>query len=229
MYKKAGGIFEAISVPVSSSSTEQQPTPDLSPDSAAALSSVAMAQAQELVLKRAMTKVTTKNMIIARLAKKTEELYEKCMQLMKVESVKTLFGSEWVSVVSAKHFMYSGLSELHLSLNCKEAKEIGREIAHLEIAQKMFNKGKEVASAELKAEMIPFLETVDTNLNVAKKDNEFIYFEKVPSPDELEPIEGHQLVQPTTFSGKLLIDEANLFSAMPVYDSSAKKSECIIS
>merc|ERR1712150_193010 len=173
------------------------------------------------VLKKAMTNVTTKNINIAKLAKKTEEMYGKCMELMKVESVETLFGSEWVSVVSAKHSMYSALSELHLSLQCKEDKEIGKEIAHLEIAQKILNKGKEVASAELKAEMIPILETIETNLKGAKKDNEFIYFEKVPSPDELEPIEGLLLAKPTTFSGKLLIEEANLFSAMPVYDSSA--------
>merc|ERR1711953_1538040 len=155
-----------------------------------------------------------KNVLIAKLAVKTGELYEKCLQLMQVENVKTLFGGDWVSLVTAKHLMYSALSQLRVSLDCKENKQIGEEIARLEIAQMKFNKCKDVSQADLKA---------------AKKDNDFIYFEKVPPADELSEIVGALLVKSPPFSEKFLVEEANLFSAMPMFDPSAKKSECIIS
>jgi len=172
LYQQAAGILEAISVPVSTSSTEQKPTPDLSQESAAALASVALAQAQEIVLRKAVID-NKKNIVIAKLAEKTGELYEKCEQLMQVDSVKTLFGADWVSAVSAKRLMYSGLAQLHLAINCKEKKQIGEEISRLEIAQEKFNKGKMVSTAEIKTEMLQMLETAQTNFKEAKKDEYF--------------------------------------------------------
>jgi len=227
LYQQAAGILGAISVPTSSSSTEQKPTPDLLPESAAALASVTLAQAQEIVLRKAVID-NKKNLVIAKLAEKSGELYEECQQLMQVDSVKSLFGAEWVSAVSAKSFLYSGLAQLHLGLDCKEKKQIGEEISRLQIAQEKLNKSKAVATAEIKAELLPVLETVENNLKEAKKDNDFIYFEKVPPAEELPPIEGALVVKPTPFTEKFLIEETNLFSDMPVFDPSAKKSECII-
>jgi len=228
LYQQAAGILGAISVPTSSSSTEQKPTPDLLPESAAALASVTLAQAQEIVLRKAVID-NKKNLIIAKLADKSGEMYEECQQLMQVESVKSLFGADWVSAVSAKSLLYSGLAQLHLAQDCKEKKQIGEEISRLQIAQEKLNKGKAVSTAEIKAELLPVLETVENNLKEAKKDNDFIYFEKVPPAEELPPIEGVLVVKPTPFTEKFLIEETNLFSAMPVFDPSAKKSECIIS
>lgn len=228
LYQQAAGIYEAISVPASSSSTEQKPTPDLSPQSAAALSALTLAQAQEIVLRKAVID-NKKNVVIAKLAQKTGELYGKCLKLMEEGSLKSLFGGEWSSVVTAKQWLYSALSQLHLSLHCKENKLIGEEIARLEIAQTRLNKCKEVSTGDVKREMLPILETVETNLKDAKKDNDFIYFEKVPSEEELPVTEGALVVKPTQFADKFLPDEANLFSALPVFDPSAKKSECVIS
>jgi len=228
LYQQAAGILGAISVPTSTSSTEQKPTPDLLPESAAALASFTLAQAQEIVLRKAVID-NKKNLVVTKLAEKSGELYEECQQLMQVESVKSLFGPDWVSAVSAKGCMYSGLAQLHLALDCKERKQIGEEISRLQIAQEKLNKGKAVATADIKAELLPVLETVENNLKEAKKDNDFIYFEKVPLAEELPPVEGALVVKPTPFTEKFLMEETNLFSAMPVFDPSAKKSECIIS
>ena len=228
LYQQAAGILAAISVPTSSSSTEQKPTPDLLPESAAALASVTLAQAQEIVLRKAVID-NKKNIVIAKLAEKTGELYAQSQQLMQVESVKTLFGADWVSAVSAKSCLYPGLAQLHLARDCKEKKQIGEEISRLQIAQEKFNKSKLVATAEIKAELSPQLEMVEDNLKEARKDNDFIYFEKVPPSEELPPIEGALVVKPTPFTEKFLMEETNLFSDMPVFDPTAKKSECIIS
>merc|ERR1711884_9910 len=170
-----------------------------------------------------------KNLVIAKLAQKTGELYGKCLELMQEGSLKSLIGGEWSSVVTAKQWLYSALSQLHLSFHCKENKLIGEEIARLEIAQTRLNKCKEVSTGDVKREMLPILETVETNLKDAKKDNDFIYFEKVPSEEELPVTEGALVVKPTQFADKFLPDEPNLFSALPVFDPSAKKSECVIS
>merc|ERR1711913_6832 len=227
LYQQAAGILEAISVPTSSSPTEQKPTPDLLPESAAALASVTLAQAQEIVLRKAVID-NKKNLVIAKLAEKGGELYEQCQQLMQVDSVKSLFGADWVSAVSAKCSLNSGLAQLHLAKDCKEKKQIGEEISRLEIAQGKLNKSKVVSTAEIKAELLPMLETVENNLKEAKKDNDFIYFEKVPSAEELPPIEGALVVKPTPFAEKFLLEETNLFSDMPAFDPTAKKSECTV-
>merc|ERR1711913_1437 len=227
LYQQAAGILGAISVPPSTSTTEQKPTPDLLPESAAALSSVSLAQAQEIVLRKAVID-NKKNIVIAKLAEKTGELYEECQQLMQVESVKSLFGADWVSSVSAKCLLYSGLAQLHLAKDCKEKKQIGEEISRLEIAQGKLNKSKVVSTAEIKAELLPMLEMVENNLKEAKKDNDFIYFEKVPPAEDLPPIEGALVVKPTPFTEKFLMEGTNLFSAMPVFDPTAKKSECTV-
>ena len=228
LYQLAAGILEAISVPASTSPTEQKPTPDLLPESAAALASVTLAQAQEIVLRKAVID-NKKNIVIAKLAEKTGELYEQCQQLMQVESVKALFGPDWVSSVSAKCSLYSGLAQLHLAKDCKEKKQIGEEISRLEMAQGKLNKSKAVSTGEIKAELLPLLETVENKLKEAKKDNDFIYFEKVPTPEELPPIAGALVVKPTPFTEKFLMEEPNLFSEMPVFDPTAKKSDCTVS
>merc|ERR1712014_545176 len=106
LYQQAAGILGAISVPPSTSTTEQKPTPDLLPESAAALSSVSLAQAQEIVLRKAVID-NKKNIVIAKLAEKTGELYGKCLELMEEESLKSLFGGEWTAVVTAKQWLYS--------------------------------------------------------------------------------------------------------------------------
>ena len=46
MFQTAAGLFTAVSVPLPTSTMEQKPTPDLSSDSATALSSLCLAHAQ---------------------------------------------------------------------------------------------------------------------------------------------------------------------------------------
>ena len=63
--------------------------------------------------------------------------------------------------------------------------------------------------------------------STAKKDNEFIYFEKIPSVEELAPVEGAAVVKPSPLPDKFLAGQASLFGDLAALDSTARKAECV--
>ena len=92
----AGGLFAAISVPLPDSSTEKKPTPDLSSESALALSSLCLAQAQEVVLRKAMAD-GKKDGVVAKISEQTGVMYKETLALMEVSSVKAMLSREWLA------------------------------------------------------------------------------------------------------------------------------------
>ena len=70
MFQTAAGIFTTVSAPLPASTTEQKPTPDLSSDCATALSSLCLAQAQEIVLKKAVGD-SKKESVLAKISEQT--------------------------------------------------------------------------------------------------------------------------------------------------------------
>merc|ERR1712106_87968 len=97
-FQMAAGILSAVSTPPPANSSDQKPTPDLSPESAAVLSSLCLAQAQEMVVQKAVMD-SKKDSIIAKLARHADILYTETMNLMQKETVRALWDKSWFSVV----------------------------------------------------------------------------------------------------------------------------------
>lgn len=228
MFQLAAGIFSAVSTPPPSSPSEQKPTPDLSPEAAAALSSLCLAQAQEVVLQKAMMD-SKKDTIIAKLARHADILYMETANLMQKEAVKALWDKSWVSIVTGKQAMYSGLVQLHQARVCKMEKTIGQEIARLQLARDLLIKSDSLLVLGGQGGAQKWMEFCDPALQEAKKDNEFIYFEKIPSADELSPILGAAVVKATPLPDMFLPEQRDLFAGMAITDKEAKKAECVVS
>merc|ERR1719339_484862 len=132
----AAGIFTALKDRVVGL-IEQEPTPDLEPECLGVLSSLCLAQAQELVVQKAL-KDSMKDNIVAKLAGHADDLFAEVMKVMQKESVRTLWDKDWLSVVSGKQALYNGLSQFHQSKVCNANKSVGEEIARLQYAQQLF-------------------------------------------------------------------------------------------
>lgn len=80
---------------------QQEPTPDISPETLGALSALMLAQAQEIFVHKAIHD-SMKDGIVARLAAQAEELYADALKLFQKEIFRAFWDKEWVPLVSVK-------------------------------------------------------------------------------------------------------------------------------
>lgn len=137
---------------------QQEPTPDISPETLGALSALMLAQAQEIFVHKAIHD-SMKDGVVARLAAQAEELYADALKLFQKEIFRAFWDKEWVPLVSilkkyrlffsptfmyiifinkclqiaGKQAGYRAMAEYYQSLVCKNNKLIGEEIARLEV------------------------------------------------------------------------------------------------
>lgn len=228
MFQLAAGLFSAVSAPVPESSTEQKPTPDLSSECAQALSGLCLVQAQEVVLRKAISD-NKKDAVIAKISHQTGLMYEETLRLLEIPSVKALVPKDWLSVCAGKSKLFSGLSHWFMSKSCKENKSIGEEISRLQLAETNLQSAKSTLPSPYQGDVSHWISTVQDALTSAKKDNDFIYFEKVPPAEDLSIIEGATVVKAVPLADKFLENNNDLFASMPVFDSTAKRSDCVVS
>jgi len=212
----AAGIFNSLKDRVVGL-IEQEPTPDLEPECLGVLASLALAQAQELVVQKAM-KDNMKDNIIAKLAGHADDLFAEVMKVMQKESVRTLWDKEWLPVVSGKQALYNGLSQYHQSKVCNAAKNIGEEISRLQYSLELFQACQTRSGMPSMGGCSDWVKRATRALTDAKKDNDFIYHERIPDVKQLTGIGRAAVVKPTAVPDKFLPNETELFSAlMPVH------------
>lgn len=78
---------------------QQEPTPDISPETLGALSALMLAQAQEIFVYKAIHD-SMKDGIIAKLAAQAEELYAVALKMFQKEIFRAFWDKEWVPLVS---------------------------------------------------------------------------------------------------------------------------------
>ncbi|XP_031784021.1 programmed cell death 6-interacting protein isoform X3 [Nasonia vitripennis] len=164
---------------------QQEPTPDMSPETLEALSLMMLAQAQEIFTHKAIHDKMKDN-IIAKLAAQTEELFSETFKLFQKEIFRAFWDKEWIPLITGKQLGYRGMSEYYQSLVCKNNKQIGEEIARLEFAAEMFK------VAQTKSNRLTLFEDYYNktlqNLTEVKRDNDFIYHERIPDFKSLSPV-----------------------------------------
>ncbi|KAJ9593455.1 hypothetical protein L9F63_014984 [Diploptera punctata] len=177
LFQQAAGIFTHLKGVVMLA-IQQEPTPDLNPDTLGALSALMLAQAQEIFVQKAIHD-RMKDAIIAKLSAQCEELYAEVSKLFQKELVRPLWDKEWIPIVTGKQSAFHGIAEYYQSLVCKANKTVGEEIARLEVTQQ--KSGKPTYFQD-------YVNKAQRNLNEAKKDNDFIYHERIPDPKSLNPV-----------------------------------------
>lgn len=95
--QQSAGIFNFLKGNVMLA-IQQEPTPDISPDTLGALSSLMLAQAQEIFVLKAIHD-SMKDGIIAKLAAQAEDLYAEALKLFQKEIFRAFWDKEWVPLV----------------------------------------------------------------------------------------------------------------------------------
>merc|ERR1712038_2122998 len=211
------GVFSAMTAPLPADCTEQKPTQDLSPDCLEALSSICLAQAQDCVLRKAV-RDQKKAAVVAKLAAHAKVLYLQTNLSLGRESVRGMWERDWTTTMEQRASLCRGLAELHQASVCQEQGRWGERIARLRVAK-----------ASLAA--VPeWLARAETALAEAVKDNDFIYHDRVPDAEQLEPVAPAAVVKATPLPERWRPGEADLFKEMPAWaDVKLKPVECVVS
>ncbi|KAK3532342.1 hypothetical protein QTP86_016029, partial [Hemibagrus guttatus] len=206
-YQLASGAFAHIKDTVLSA-LNREPTMDISPETVGTLSQIMLSQAQEVFVIKA-TADKMKDGIIAKLANQTADYYG---DAFKQCQYKENLPKEVLPVLAAKHCMMQATAELHQSALAKQKKRFGEEIARLQHATELV---KTVASRYDEYVNVKDLsDKISRALTAAKKDNDFIYHDRVPEVKDLEHIGKASLVKATAIQVPLSQKFTDVFEKM---------------
>lgn len=209
-FQQASGIFQSLKH-TAVSCIQQDPTPDLQPDTLSALQSLMLAQAQESFFHKAVSD-KMKDMIIAKVSYQCYEFYEDAMKQMQKEHVKTLFEKEWMMTVSSKQAAFQAIAEYHQSAVCKAKKDVGEELARLQHALEL------IKTAETRGGYVfsfkDYINRITRAHEEARKDNDFIYHARIPDVKNLTPIGKATLAKPLPVPDRFNPSNPDLFGAL---------------
>uniref|UniRef100_A0A671U380 Programmed cell death 6-interacting protein n=1 Tax=Sparus aurata TaxID=8175 RepID=A0A671U380_SPAAU len=195
-YQLASGAFGHIKDTVLSA-LNREPTMDISPETVGTLSLIMLAQAQEVIFLKA-TSDKMKDAVIAKLANQAADFYG---DAFKQCQYKDNLPKEVLPVLAAKHCIMQANAELHQSVLAKQKKRFGEEIARLQHAAELV---RTVASRYDEYVSVKDLsDKINRALTAAKKDNDFIYHDRVPEVKDLEHIGKAALVRATAITPPL--------------------------
>nr|XP_061808879.1 programmed cell death 6-interacting protein-like isoform X2 [Nerophis lumbriciformis] len=211
-YQLASGAFSHIKDTVLSA-LNREPTMDIAPETVGTLSMIMLAQAQEVFFLKATTD-RMKDAVIAKLSNQAAEFYGDAFKQCQYKDnlPKYFYFQEVLPVLAAKHCIMQANAELHQSVLAKQKKRFGEEIARLQHAAELV---KTVASRYDEYVSVKDLtDKINRSLVAAKKDNDFIYHDRVPEVKDLEPIGKAVLVKATAISPPLSQKFADVFEKM---------------
>lgn len=76
-----------------------------------------------------------KDVLIAKLASQSEDLYTEALKQMKHASIASVWEREWISKVTGKQLAYHAVAQYYQSRVCNSKKAIGEEIARLQVGR----------------------------------------------------------------------------------------------
>lgn len=179
LFQQSAGVFSHLKDTVLSL-VQQEPTPDLMPDTLSALCAVMLAQGQEAIYLKA-NKDKMKPALLVKIAAQCGDFYQEAVKQMSREVIKGLWDKEWIPMMNGKMMAFQGLSQYHQSRQNNEKKEIGEELCRLAEALRLCQQSQSYFTTAgtpnaFKAEMAIIQKAYD----LAKKDNDFIYHERIP-------------------------------------------------
>lgn len=161
-------------------------TPDLTAEGCEALMFLMLAQAQECFAERAYRQ-PMKNTIIAPLAAAAARLYENVYKAMLKGPLAGNYDRSWTHHVPYKMHYFMAMHHLCLARTLHEEEKYGVELAHLQLADYHVNQTRQLGGVtpEVSTTMNMLAAKIQQAYSVAHRDNEQIYHERVPRPEEL--------------------------------------------
>ncbi|CAI4231493.1 unnamed protein product [Auanema sp. JU1783] len=175
LFQQAAGVFAQLRDTIFSL-VQQDPTPDLSPETLSCLVPLLIAQAQECIYIKA-SKDNMKPGALAKIAAYVSDMYTDAHKAMTKDAVRGIWEKEWTATVNGKSLAYQALMHYHQGALDREENKIGSQISRLTESLKIIEISKKYFSSEF---LDTSMKNVQQALKGAQKDNEFIYHDKVP-------------------------------------------------
>ncbi len=210
MFQLAAGAFSYIR-DNSLTTTRSDCTTDLNHETLSLLISIMLAQTQEVFYHKAV-KDKKKGITISKLAAQCSDYYADAMKQIQTESLKDL-QKVWLGTLAGKQALLHGLSEYHKAEHENtENKNIGEALARLTRSVELLKVADSRAGKDVPVKQS--LNLVQNSYEKAKKENEYVYHERVPDYKSLANLERVSLAAAKQIKFPLSEDFRDLFSTM---------------
>ncbi|VDK46269.1 unnamed protein product [Anisakis simplex] len=220
LFQQSAGVFATLKDTVLGL-VQQEPTPDLMPDTLAALSTIMLAQAQEAIYIKA-EKDKMKQLALVKIASQCAEFYHEAQKQIHRDTLRGLFDKEWVNTVTGKSLAMSALAQYHQAMVCADSKQISEQLSRLTEAQSLISQANGYLPSSAFSTQTSIIQKA---YQTAKKDNDFIYHERIADFRSLPALPKATLAKPLPVNFPMTPRFKDMFSSLvPVQVHSALAS-----
>ncbi|XP_063417338.1 tyrosine-protein phosphatase non-receptor type 23-like [Mytilus trossulus] len=165
-----------------------------------------LAQAQECILEKSMID-SRKNTITAKVSAQVVEFYRTVIKSLQTENMDAILGSrkykDWKKRAELKILFYEVITNYYMGRNSEEQEKFGECVAYYTLSYDKLKDAIKMAKSESSdiQESLRFTnDVVGGKFQSAKKDNDYVYHEKIPAGDTLPEVKGASLVKGIPFN-----------------------------
>lgn len=159
-----------------------------------------LGQAQECLLEKSMLD-NRKSFLVARISAQVVDYYKEACRALENSETASMLGKiqkDWKKLVQMKIYYFASIAHLHMGKQAEEQQKYGERLAYLQSSLDKLNEAVKLAKGQPDSvqEALKFtMDVIGGKFNSAKKDNDFIYHETVPSLETLASVKGAPLVK----------------------------------
>ncbi|GAA6083853.1 tyrosine-protein phosphatase non-receptor type 23 isoform X1 [Tachysurus ichikawai] len=159
-----------------------------------------LGQAQECLLEKSMLD-NRKSFLVARISAQVVDYYKEACRALENSDTASMLGKiqkDWKKLVQMKIYYFASVAHLHMGKQAEEQQKYGERLAYLQSSLDKLNEAIKLAKGQPDSvqEALRFtMDVIGGKFNSAKKDNDFIYHEPVPSLETLSSVKGAPLVK----------------------------------
>ncbi|KAM4688535.1 tyrosine-protein phosphatase non-receptor type 23 [Discoglossus pictus] len=159
-----------------------------------------LGQAQECLLEKSMLD-NRKSFLVARISAQVVDYYKEACRALENSETASLLGKiqkDWKKLVQMKIYYFAAIAHLHMGKQAEEQQKYGEQVAYLQSALDKLSEAIKQSKGQPTTVQDALRFTMDViggKFNSAKKDNDFIYHESVPTLETLQAVKGAPLVK----------------------------------
>ncbi|XP_071112236.1 tyrosine-protein phosphatase non-receptor type 23-like [Haliotis cracherodii] len=168
--------------------------------------SLMLAQGQECILEKSMID-SRKNTITAKVSAQVVDFYRTAIKNLETCNQEGIVSSrcykDWRKRMELKVCFYQCITFYYMGRQSEDQQKMGERLAYFQASHDKLNESMKLAKNEVPEvqDALKFAQdVVGGKFNSAKKDNDFVYHEKVPALDSLPEIKGASLVKGIPFN-----------------------------
>ncbi|KAG5271759.1 hypothetical protein AALO_G00183710 [Alosa alosa] len=159
-----------------------------------------LGQAQECLLEKSMLD-NRKSFLVARISAQVVDYYKEACRALENSETASMLGKiqkDWKKLVQMKIYYFAAIAHLHMGKQAEEQQKFGERLAYLQSSIDKLSEALKLAKGQPDSvqEALKFtMDVIGGKFNSAKKDNDFVYHETVPSLETLPSVKGAPLVK----------------------------------